>query len=759
MEELLDEGENLIVTPEPTKVEKIRAIPWSIGFDVAIAFYVQFTFFGSVFVLFLNDLGLTKTQIGFLLATFPFLSVISLFVTTQVARFGYKRTLLTFFGLRTFFTAWLLLTPFILASFGGRVLLIYLAVVTIAFAICRAVGMTGLLPWQQEYIPNDMRGKYSAYSGIFVSLAGLIAVGVAGFILAQAPGLYRYVILFGLGILFHLVALYVASHIPGGAPVRNVNFIFHGWKEILATLRDRNFFRYLLALSLITLAIGPVGSFLPLFMQDIIGLSASNVVLLQTGVLIGSLLFSFIWGWMADRYGSKPVALSGLLLMTTLPVWWYLMPRQSVLSLPLALGIALLQGIASSGWGIGSGRMLYVSIVPSENKTAYLSQYNAWMGLLGGISAILGGQLLDAFSGLHQVLLGFTVDSYTILFGIALLLSLLAVLVLRAVRTERELSVGKFAGLFLQGNPLMAVESLIRFSFAREEPAAVAVTERLGKAGSPLTVDELLASLQDPRFYVRFEAIVSISRHRADPRLTEALEDVLDGNDPSLSVIAAWALGRIGDESALPALRDCLQNSRYHSVQAHVARSLGSIGDRQSIPALVNMIQGDTDMGVKVACASALGKLGAVQVTGDLLDILYRDRYPDSRREMSLALARLVDAEKPYIALYRKIQEDPGTALAFQMENLKRLGGQSDPGEEDPVAIAEAAEHFFARGELVKGLEQLAAFLQFITREHPCDHCKRILEESAVRIMEFGAERMEYVLLAVVVAEKSTREE
>jgi hypothetical protein len=141
-----------------------------------------------------------------------------------------------------------------------------------------------------------------------------------------------------------------------------------------------------------------------------------------------------------------------------------------------------------------------------------------------------------------------------------------------------------------------------------------------------------------------------------------------------------------------------------------------------------------------------------------LLDILYLDRFPDSRREMSLALARLVDAEKPYIALYRKIQEDPGTALAFQMEALKRLANRTPPGEEDPIEVAEEAERFFAHGELEKGLEMLSVFLQQVAGDRPCDHCKRILQECALHIKEFGTERMEYALLAIVVAEKSGRE-
>lgn len=85
---------------------------------------------------------------------------------------------------------------------------------------------------------------------------------------------------------------------------------------------------------------------------------------------------------------------------------------------------------------------------------------------------------------------------------------------------------GEFAGLFFHGNPLMAISSMIGFYYAREETDVLTATERLGRARSPLTVEELIASLNDPRFYVRFEAIVSITRHRPDDRLIEALVEV-----------------------------------------------------------------------------------------------------------------------------------------------------------------------------------------------------------------------------------------
>jgi MFS family permease len=551
-----------------------------------------------------------------------------------------------------------------------------------------------------------------------------------------------------------MTSIYLAAHIPGGTPDTSGKSSLQSHRDLLIPLRDRRFLRYLGGLGLVTLATAPVFAFLPLYMQEKVGLSPGSVVFLQTGGLIGSVLSSYFWGWLADRYGSKPITLSGLLLISTLPLWWYLTPREAPLSLPIALAIALLQGVAGSGWGIGSGRLLFVNMVPAENKASYLSQYNAWMGLIGGFSAIFGGRLLDVFSELQGQFLGLQVDAFTILFAIGFLLPLLSVFILRSIQTEREMGISQFAGLFIHGNPLLAVDSLIRFYFAREEPAVVAVTELLGKSRSPLTVNELMESLDDPRFYVRFEALVSIARHSPDERLVHALVEVLEGNDPALSMMAAWALGRIGNGSALPALRHSLQASRYRSVRAHVARSLGSLGDTDSIALLLDAVREETDMGLKVAFASALGKLKAIQAAPDLLDILYRDRYPSSQKEMGLSLARLLDAETAYIQLARSLLADPGTALAQQVENLRRSLNRRFPEQEDLILQFESAVVLFARGELEMGLQEFSTAVKSLPMDKLPSHFRQIFAECITRMQEFGFERTEYIILVNLVLEK-----
>ena len=233
-----------------------------------------------------------------------------------------------------------------------------------------------------------MRGKYSAASNILSGIAGFVAVGVAGLILDRTSGLNGFMLLFTVGVVFGLLSVWAATFIPGGAPDPGAA---KGRRDLLSTLADADFRRYLGGLALITLGTVPLASFLPLFMQEQVGLSAGNVVLLQMGTLLGTLTSSYLWGWAADRYGSKPVMLTGLVALVLLPIFWWTLPKEAALSLPLALLIAFAQGAANLGWGIGAGRLLFVSIVPTEKKMNYMAIYFAWAGIITGLSQLLGG--------------------------------------------------------------------------------------------------------------------------------------------------------------------------------------------------------------------------------------------------------------------------------------------------------------------------------------------------------------------------------
>jgi hypothetical protein len=438
--------------------------------------------------------------------------------------------------------------------------------------------------------------------------------------------------------------------------------------------------------------------------------------------------------------------LYGITLRATLPILWMLMPRGGDSSLYMALGIAFLQGVADMGWGIGSGRLLYVSVVPPEKRTDYMALYYAFTGIVGGISQLSGGRLLDASQGLSGQVGIFTLDPYVPLFLMNIFLPLASFFLLRTIREERGVRVREFTGIFLRGNPFLAMSSMIRFHLARDEHSTVLMTEQLGQAKSPLTVDELLEALEDPRFNVRFEAIVSIARMPADARLIDALVEILEGSELALTVVAAWALGRQGDRRAIEPLRRAL-NSSYRSVRAHSARALGALGDREVAPLLLDRLDEESDKGLQMAYASALGNLQWVEATPKLLHLLAETENKGARLELALTLARIVGEERTFVSLLRQVRSDPGTATAQALGTYRRR--YEKKLNSSVVARLQECEDTLARGELDHGCRHLGEVILELPLESMGSARTTILKECAGQLLNSGSEHIEYILLAI----------
>lgn len=732
---------------EPLTAEKVRRLPWSLAGNAANAVYSQFTFFGAVFVLFLSQLGLTKSTIGTLLALIPFFGLIALFITPTVARLGYKRVYITCFTIRKLITLALLLSPWILQQFGPRALLWTVVIIISVFSLFRAIAITGSHPWEQEYIPDSVRGKYAAVNQILTGLTGFAAINAAATLLGTSPALQDFGLLFAIGTAVGLASMLAFTQVPGGAPEPASRAESASPRGMLSALRDPNLSNFLIGMGLVTLAATGLGSFVTLFMREEVGLDAGQVIRLQGAGLAGGLVTSYLWGWAADRYGSRPVAMLGVSAKVLLPVFWFVLPRGSPWSLPIAVAAAVWQGMANMGWTIGSNRLLFTDVVPPERRAGYMAVHYAWLSTVEGLSQLYSGRMLDLTAGWQHSWLGLSLDRYSLLFAVGICLPLLGSVFLRRVRAAGNISAAQLAGMLLRGRPWLAARSLLGHRLARNESAAVSATELLGQARSPLTVDELVGSLSDPRFNVRFEAVLAMTHVAADQRITRALVETLAGSDPALGSLAAWALGRGGDRNGIPALRDGLA-SPYRSVRAHCARSLASLGDRQSAADLAQWLVIEPDEELQVAYAAALGMLRyepAVTLIGDLL---WRQARPEKRMELALALARITGEEHFFLQLRRQSGDDLATALAPVVSNLRRKLAVRVPQQDLAQRLALCAEAL-ARHDLDQGVGLLvnaAAKVSLAVQPQPA---VKVLHACEAGMRAFGAERVEYLLLAL----------
>ena len=91
---------------------------------------------------------------------------------------------------------------------------------------------------------------------------------------------------------------------------------------------------------------------------------------------------------------------------------------------------------------------------------------------------LLAGQLLELSQGIEAEFVIFTLDAYTPLFALSLILLTAGVIAVSKLHSSEATPFRKFAGLFVQGNPLRALESVILYNFAGDEITRMATTER-----------------------------------------------------------------------------------------------------------------------------------------------------------------------------------------------------------------------------------------------------------------------------------------
>ncbi len=727
-----------------TNAEKLRGLPWQAAMGATNIIFCYLTVFGSLFLLFLGEMGLPKSRIGFLTALFPFCGVLALFVAPAVERWGFKRSFITFYGARKIVLAAILAAPWVLQEYGVQVAFYYVAAVLTCFAVCRAVAETAWYPWAQEMVPDFVRGKFSAISTIATTITGAITIAAVSAVIARASGADSYVAPMAVGVFFGLVSAACCFGIPGGAPVARPDAWYAHWAGMRETLRDRKFLQFMAGLSAVSLGFALAASFLPLYMKERVGLTPGWIIFLENGALLGTLLSSYLWGWAADRYGSKPVMLTGLALLLLLPMGWWLLPRGQPMSVGFAMGLAVLAGTALSGWGIGWTRLLFVSIVPAKKKTAYLAIFYAWTGLISGLGPLLAGQILERFKGLEGRFGILPLDPYAPLFALGLLILIAGAFILGRLKAERAMPATHFVRMFLQGDPVLALESLVRFNAARSEADRMSHAKRLGEARSPLTVQELIEALDDPSFNVRYEAVTSVAR--PDRRLAAALARLLRGPNPELAQAAAWALGRLGHPRAITPLREMLLKGSP-GLQACCARALGMLGDRDAAPDLILLFHRETTPSVRLACAAALGGLRVRAVVPALLAWLREVQEESARRELAFAIAQIVGRDHYFIRLWRESQSEPGTILSQALNDLKdKLPGLP----EGPLrATVERAVEALAQGNLAAAAPLLADGLRALPYERIEGTPAAVLNECADRLTSGDARRIEYLLLAL----------
>lgn len=155
----------------------------------------------------------------------------------------------------------------------------------------------------------------------------------------------------------------------------------------------------------------------------------------------------------------------------------------------------------------------------------------------------------------------------------------------------------------------------------------------------------LIAALGDPGYRSstgRMVRSINALGRFGDRRAVHSILEVMrQHRSATVRSTAAIALGRIGDPTAIPALRLLLDDDD-RATRMWAMRSLGQLQDRGSVEPLTAALV-DGDGGVRQYAAKALGEIGDQAASPALIAAL-SDRKQGVRELAALALAQLGDS-------------------------------------------------------------------------------------------------------------------
>jgi HEAT repeat protein len=497
----------------------------------------------------------------------------------------------------------------LLALGGSAKLAILLGCVGLAAAIINIVNPV-YNDWLAEMVPSTSRGTFFATRNSISTAVGA-SIGILGGITVdyfkrsglQAEG---YSVVFGAALICSAISMFFffrMRDIPRLNPVKGS--ISQSLNAFKLPFRDREF-RKVLGFLFVTVA-GQTfaGNLWGSFAFESLKFSQTNLQMCALTHATGNVLASRFWGFLADKYGNKPLLtlVGGAMLLTPVP-WLLCRPGEDTHNLVVLVISHVFMGATWSGIMVCQFNILLATSKPEERAT-YIGTGLAIQALAGGIAPLMGSFLLTIFRGQTS-----TLGAYQWIFLTTIGIRCVALMFLAPIKESG--SAGFKATLkVLRGvtpTGIKAMRNLSRSGDALERETAI---NKIAGEGLSLASDELIVALHDPSPRVRRQA--------------------------------AAALGRLGDERAVGELVHQLL-AHPDLVEEETVEALGDLGSSDAIAPLILLLESPRPLLRRAACKAISQIPGAgllIDAVASLQKAAESPHDPDLRRAALQALRNL----------------------------------------------------------------------------------------------------------------------
>lgn len=292
------------------------------------------------------------------------------------------------------------------------------------------------MSWMGDYLPKQGLGRFWGRRHLWMHWSAAAALGLAAvYVSGNSDNIKPAFAVLGMiaavcGVVDLLLFLKVEE--PPVQPSPSPRLL-----DILAAPFQQREFRRFIGFSCFWHFAAMTGApFIGLFLLEYVGMDLFHVMLLWAISWIGGAMTASRMGWMADKFGHRPLLVLSITFKFTLMLALLFVPANPTLAFWLLIPVFMLDALLNAGITIAQHGFL-LSYSPSENRAMYIAAGTAIAGMVGGATSIGSGFALRSLAGWDFSFLAVGVSHFHVLFTVSVVLRLLAaILVLRVEEPE-----------------------------------------------------------------------------------------------------------------------------------------------------------------------------------------------------------------------------------------------------------------------------------------------------------------------------------
>ena len=653
-------------------------------------------------------LGASTAMIGLISASISIGQLLQAFTPLLIERLSRRKTLcLLANGASS--SLWLPIAFIPFLFFEGYQLLAFIVCIALSKAAMSVVS-PARQSWLTDLVPDDIRGRFVARQRSLTASAGLITSVCAGFFLSTYPAgdsQEGFSTIFVVAVVFSGVGVWAWSRIPEPAKTRGE--VLPSNQLLRLPFQHRPFRRLMFLVSGRLLIAQIAAPFFTVYLLRTLEISFAQIAVFSAMQTIATIIMNPFWGYLADKYGYKPIMSITAMGLALFPLGWGFVTLENYwIMVPL---VQIWGGVMSAGWSTARFNLI-IKTAPAVNRSAFLGCYSAVSRACAACGAVLGGIAAGLCASIPAVsFFGYTFAGLQYLFLANGVLRISYTGLLGRVVADSTVSSRDVINRVRRGNPIATLWHLVRMGKSSNPSVRARAARELGETGSHLAVDELIALLNDSDRNVRREAVQSLSRIGAEEAVNPLLECV--GNPSSdIAEEAVEALGAVPSSLSLNILVTLLHDERA-GIRRSAIIALDRIGDRRAETALEALLDHERDPAIIQSALEALAKMGNTRILTRLQDLIRTSETSLERGVLVMSAGHLLGAPD---LLYRLLQademeQDRATARMFRSVR-RQLGGWSGADEELRQELEASLDRALNAFEHQRGTEMLDCLLE-----------------------------------------------